>query len=134
MQVRQLHVLVSKLPSFAAPVRPRSGASAPTRSRRLSSEQTQQLIKEYQAGATVYELGTKFEISRKTASAILKRHNVTMRRQGLSSEQVDAAVPLYESGWSLARIGEKYKVDPTTVWNRLRERGVRMRDAQGRAQ
>ncbi len=120
-----------KLPSLDAPARPRSGEGAPERSRRLTTKQTQQLIKEYEAGATVYELGEKFGTSRQTVSRILKRHGVTMRRQGLSSERVDEAVRLYEGGWSLAKIGEKYKVDPTTVMSRLHERGVKMRDTTG---
>lgn len=132
MQVRQLHVLMGKLPSLNAPVKSHSGQMAPRRSPRLAEEQTQQLVKEYKGRATVYELGEKFGISRQMVGKILKRHGVTMRRQGLSPDQVDEAVQLYDGRWSLARIGEKYMVDPTTVIDRLRERGVRMRDTDGR--
>lgn len=55
-----------------------------------------------------------------------------MRRRGLSPDQTDEAVQLYGEGWSLARIGERMGVDPTTVLAKLRDRGVRMRDIQGR--
>jgi hypothetical protein len=55
-----------------------------------------------------------------------------MRRRGLSPDQIDEAVQLYKEGWSLAWVGKRMTVDPTTVLARLRERGVRMRDAQGR--
>jgi hypothetical protein len=62
----------------------------------------------------------------------LRRHGVSMRRRGLSGEQVDEAVHLYGLGWSLARVGARLGVDATTVQARLRERGIAMRDAQGR--
>ncbi|WP_245267020.1 helix-turn-helix domain-containing protein [Saccharomonospora piscinae] len=90
------------------------------------------LIEGYEAGATIYELGDQFGISRQTVGKILKRQGVTMRRQGLTAGQVDEVLQLYEAGWSLARIGERMAVDPTTVLNRLRERGVLMRDTHGR--
>ncbi len=56
-----------------------------------------------------------------------------MRRTGLSDEQIEEAVELYaEQQWSLVRIAGKLGVDHGTVWARLKERGVRMRDTQGR--
>lgn len=90
------------------------------------------LIAGYQAGATVYQLGERFGIDRKTVSQVLRHHEVPMRRRVLSPEQIDEAAQLYGRGWSLARIGKKMGVAPTTVHNRLRERGVRIRDTQGR--
>jgi len=131
-QVSALESLIRKLPRLDMPVKPTADRPKPGRARQLNKEQVQRLIEDYQAGATVYELGDRFGINRRTVSAILKRHGVTMRRRGLSPEQVDEAVRLYEAGWSLARIGERMGVDPTTVLNRLRERGVKTRDAQGR--
>jgi site-specific DNA recombinase len=105
----------------------------PDTARQLKDDQVQQLIAGYLAGATVYQLGTRFGIERRTVSNILHRKNVPMRRRGLSPDQVDEAVRLYEDGWSLARIGVRMRVDPTTVLARLREQGVRTRDPQGRA-
>ena len=81
---------------------------------------------------TVYQLGDRFGIDRRTVSQILHRHGVPMRRRGLSPEQIDEAVQLYDGGWSLAWIGERLGVNPSTVLARLRERGVRMRDTHGR--
>lgn len=49
----------------------------------------------YQAGATVYQLGERFGIDRRTVSVILHRHDVPMRRRGLSPHEVDEAVQLY---------------------------------------
>ena len=90
------------------------------------------LIDSYRGGATVYELGARFKIDRRTVSVILKREGVMLRRRGLDTEQVDQAVHLYGTGWSLAKIGEHLGVDAGTVHARLRERDVRMRDTQGR--
>nr|WP_116112897.1 MULTISPECIES: hypothetical protein [Amycolatopsis] len=131
-QVTTLESLLRKLPRLDAPVKPSPERPKPGRARQLDDEQTKLLIEGYLAGATVYELGERFGINRRTVSVVLKRHGVTMRRRGLSSEQVDEAVQLYEVGWPLARIAERMDVDPTTVLNRLRERGVRMRDTHGR--
>ena len=131
-QLSALESLLRKLPSPDQPVEPSPDRPKPGRARQLDAEQTKQLIEDYQAGSTVYELGDRFGINRRTVSAILKRHGVAMRRRGLSPEQVDEAVRLYEAGWSVARIGERMSVDPTTVLNRLRERGVKTRDTHGR--
>ncbi|MQA87590.1 MAG: hypothetical protein GEV03_23950 [Streptosporangiales bacterium] len=131
-QVRWLGDLLRKLPSLDAPVPQPTKRPKPSRAKRLDEEQVQQLVEGYQAGATVYELGDQFGISRQTAAEILKRHGVQVRRQGLTLEQIDEAVRLYEAGWSLAGIGGRMSVDPTTVLHRLRERGVQIRDTHGR--
>ncbi len=80
----------------------------------------------------MYELGDRFGIERRTASNILRRHGVPMRRLGLSPDQVDEAIHLYNLGWSLARVGEHLGVNHTTVLNKLRERGIPTRDTHGR--
>jgi hypothetical protein len=41
----------------------------------------QKLIAGYQAGATVYQLGERFGIERRTVSEILHRHRIPMRRR-----------------------------------------------------
>ncbi|MGF6885627.1 hypothetical protein ABIA39_008388 [Nocardia sp. GAS34] len=105
----------------------------PRRARQLAQDQIQMLIHDYIAGATTYELSSRFDVDRRTVSAILHRHNVPMRRRGLSVDETEEAIRLYRLGWSLARVGKHFAVDPATVLNRLRERGVRTRDTHGRA-
>jgi len=133
-QVSALESLLRKLPSLDSPTKLSPDRPKPRRARQLDDEQMKLLIEGYQAGATVYELGERFGISRQTVGKILKREGVKMRRRGLTPDQVDEAVRLYEAGWSLARIGQRMDVDPTTVLNRLRERDVRLRDPHGRQQ
>ncbi|WP_435581517.1 helix-turn-helix domain containing protein [Amycolatopsis thermoflava] len=104
----------------------------PRRARHLREDQVEQLIADYQSGATVYELSDRFGIERRTVSSILHRHGVPMRRRGLSPEQVDHAIHLYNLGWSMARVGDHLGVNHTTVLNKLRERGIPTRDTHGR--
>lgn len=131
-QVSELESLMRKLPDTSGPLRAARRGPAPGTAKQLESHQVQELISAYTAGATVYQLGDRFGIDRRTVSQILHRHGVPTRRRGLSSGQVDEAVGLYGAGWSLARIGEHMGVDPGTVHARLRRQGVRMRDTRGR--
>jgi DNA-directed RNA polymerase specialized sigma24 family protein len=131
-QVSELEALIRKLPDPASPVRRPLRRRVPGTAKQLEPDHVQELIEGYQAGATVYELGARFGIERRTVSNILHRHGVPMRRRGLAPAQTDEAVRLYEAGLSLARIGEHLSVDPTTVLTRLRERGIPTRDTHGR--
>jgi hypothetical protein len=131
-QVEALETLLQKLPDPTVAAPPPLERPKPRRARQLDADQVQELIAGYQAGATVYELGDRFGIERRTVSNILHRHDVPMRRRGLSLDQVDDAIHLYNLGWSLARVGAQFDVDHTTVLTKLRERGVPTRDSRGR--
>jgi hypothetical protein len=100
--------------------------------RRLTKPQQAELIERYRSGDLMTELAKKFEIDRRTVSAILKRHEVPTRPQGLSVKQVQDAVLMYAQGNSLAVIGSKLGVDTRTVDHRLLGQGVQMRDTRGR--
>jgi hypothetical protein len=100
--------------------------------RKLQPYQVRALQTDYKAGATVYELATRYKISRQTVSLHLHRLGIQMRRQGLAEQQVIDGARLYEQGWSCARIARHYDVTPGTVWLRLRDIGVQMRDPHGR--
>jgi hypothetical protein len=103
-QVEALETLLRKLPDPAAPVPASAERPKPRRARQLDANQTQALIQGYTTGATTRELGDRFGIDRRTASNILHRHGVPMRRRGLSPDQVDEAIHLYDLGWSLAAL------------------------------
>jgi hypothetical protein len=131
-QVKALEQLHEKLPTLDTPQPTPARRDRPRRARQLGDDQIQQLIAGYESGATVYELGDRFGIERRTVSNILQRHGVPMRRRGLSPDQVDDAIHLYNLGWSLARVGQHLGVDHTTVLNKLRERGIPTRDTHPR--
>ena len=107
-------------------------SASPRRLRRLNESERAALAQDYVAGMTVYELATKYGISRDTVSKHLHRKSVEMRGKSPTQEQVDDAVRLYGEGWSTQRIGDKLGVYPQTVRRQLLERGVRMRDTHGR--
>jgi hypothetical protein len=131
-QVEALETLLRKLPNPTTPAPPPIDRPKPRRARQLNTNQVQELIAGYQAGATVYELGAWFGIDRRTVSNILHRHDVPMRRRGLSPDQIDTAIHLYHLGWSLARVGQHLGVDHTTVLTTLCEHGISTRDTHGR--
>lgn len=106
-QLSELESLLTRLPDASKPLRPARRGRSPGSARQLDSQQVQELISGYAAGATVYQLGDRFDIDWRTVSQILQRHDVPMRRRGLSPEQIDEAVRLYGEGWSLVRIGER---------------------------
>lgn len=81
-QVEALEALLRKLPDPTTPGPP-TNRPKPGRARQLNADQVQELIAGYQAGATVYALGTQFGIERRTVSNILHQHGVQMRRRGL---------------------------------------------------
>jgi len=83
-QVSELESLLRRLPEASEPLRPVRRSRLPGSARQLESQQVQEFISGYEAGATVYQLGEQFGIDRRTVSAILHRHDVPMRRRGLS--------------------------------------------------
>jgi len=127
----ELESLVRKLPGPSAPPRPRPNRRVPGTARQLGADQVEQLVADYRDGATVYQLGDRFGIDRRTVGAILTRNGVQTKHPGLTTDDIDQAGQLYEDGWSLARIGERLGVTATTVHRRLRDRGVQMRNSQG---
>jgi hypothetical protein len=131
-QVRALEQLRRKLPSLDTPEPTPTKRDRPQRARQLGNDQIEQLITGYQPGSTVYELGNRFGVERRTISNILRRHGVPMRRRGLTPDQVDNAIHLYNLGWSLARVGQHFGVAHTTVLTKPRERGAPTRNTHGR--
>jgi hypothetical protein len=130
-QLEALETLLRKLPDPTEPAPPSVDRPKPRRARQLDADQVQELIAGYQAGATVYELGDRFGIERRTVSNILHRHQVPMRRRSLSPDQVDTAIHLYHLGWSLARVGQHLNVHHTIVLTTRREHNIPTRDTHG---
>ncbi|MGN6330334.1 MAG: helix-turn-helix domain-containing protein [Motilibacteraceae bacterium] len=129
--VRQLEALIAKLPHLSSPAPLRSNLPRVGTARQLDAEQIGELIADYRAGATVFALGEKFGIDRRTVGKILTRNGVKTKHPGLTGADVTQAAQLYDDGWSLARIGERLGVTATTVHRRLRERGVTMPPTTG---
>lgn len=79
MQASSLESLIARLPDPASPIPPPRRRAKVRTARQLRAEQTQELIDSYRAGATVYTLGERLGIDRRTVGAILKRNGVVTR-------------------------------------------------------
>ena len=95
--------------------------------KQLGPDELDALVAAYQAGSTVYELGTQFGINRETVGKHLRACGVDTTPPGLRPEHVPTAARLYEAGQSLAIIAERFGTTANTVRNRLMEMGVVMR-------
>lgn len=87
--------------------------------RRLNAEQIEQLVAEYRAGATTYQLAKHWQIHRHTVTAHLERAGEPIRRPFLTPEQLVEAAELWAEGWSINRLARKYGMDPKTMKSRL---------------
>jgi DNA invertase Pin-like site-specific DNA recombinase len=109
-------------------------AGSPRRIARLDDDDVAALTSAYVAGASVYELASRFGIHRETVSACLKKHDVALRRQRLTTNQIDAVVRLYEDGQTTAQIAAELGVGKTLIRTTLVARGVpRRRGGRRRA-
>jgi transposase len=95
--------------------------------RKLQPQEIESLAADYQAGAEVRELATRYQVHRTTVTALLLRTGVTLRQRGLTDDQISEAATFYREGWAVARIGDHFGVDGTTVWRSLRQHGVVLR-------
>jgi len=98
---------------------------------RLRSEEVEELLNRYQAGAKIGELATIFGVHRDTVSEILDRQGVPRRQRGIPPELVEEVIAAYRGGSSLATIGGEMSVDPGTVALTLRKAGVQLRPRRG---
>ena len=131
-QVTALESLRVKLPDLEASPEPPRERQRPKRARRLDISEVQQLIENYEAGSTVYELAAEFDIARNTVCRLLHRHDIPMRRRGLSTEQVAHAGQLYTDGTPTAELANTFNVDERTLCRALRKHGLTLRGPQGR--
>ena len=75
-RLQALKYLIRTLPDPGSPEPKREPRSVHGIAKRLKEAQVKDLIGEYQAGATVYELGDRYGIDRKTVSKILRREGI----------------------------------------------------------
>jgi hypothetical protein len=98
--------------ALAKPVRP--DGRIPGSARRLSGEETAELVSAYTAGATVAQLGVQFGLSKGTVGKRLEQAGVVMRTTVRTEEQ-ERMKELFAEGHSLNAIGRMVGRDPKTV-------------------
>ena len=85
----------------------------------------------YRSGKTIYELGDRFGIDRRTVAQILRRDWSPLRSQPLTRYQIDQAITLYQDGLSLVSVGEIIGCSHSTIWLALHSAGVKLRTRPG---
>ncbi len=99
---------------------------------RLGSDEADQMVTDYQAGAKIKDLAARYRINRNTVIGHINRTGVRRHYPALVSEEIMRATQLYQSGRSLAAIGRHFGVNASTIRTALLRAGVAMRDCQGR--
>ena len=100
--------------------------------KRLSEREIDEAIAGYEAGATLRQLGTQFDVSRHTISKHLRARGIQLRLSSLTPDEIEEAKQLYAQGLSLARVGQHFNRDASLIHLTLRRAGVQCRDPQGR--
>lgn len=126
--LEKFQALLELVPSGVPPA-PRKARQA---QRRLREAQVKELVADYLAGSTVYELADQFGVHRHTVSGILERRGVSRRYQKLSPEQLDLACTLYRGGLSLTKVGRQLGRPAETVRQALMKAGVEIRPRRSR--
>ncbi len=99
--------------------------------RKLSPEEIQNLVAQYEAGSSIADLARLFGMHTQTVDAHLKRQGVEKHWAfRLSSEQVDKAVELYANGWSTIEIAKEFNITTNTANRSLIRAGVTLRSAR----
>ena len=122
----QFRRLAAGLPDVMSRSKSTEPRSIIRRQVRLTQDEVDQLIAQYLAGATSYELAEQWHLHRHTITEHLRRAGV-LRYRSLTEIQVTEACRLYLDGWSLARIAAALSCAPHTVRSALLREGVTMR-------
>lgn len=115
------------LPTDPARTQEQPVEAVPNRARRLSAEQTAELVARYESGETVYELGSRFGIHRTTVGVILKREQVTTRWRVLTESDIAEAIARYQAGASEATVAAHFNLAPSSIHHLLKQRGIARR-------
>ena len=101
-------------PFLAGSIRQQLTASRPQR--RLTPEQLQDLVSNYEAGkGSIYSLVKVYGISHHTVSAHLRATGLMLSHQPLSNGEIEKARQLRRAGLSFNTIGGALGRDPKTV-------------------
>jgi transposase-like protein len=100
---------------------------------RLSPKHRDQLVDEYQAGASMLSLAQRWGLHRTTVAEHLRRAGVEVKQRGIPREWLDEALRLYEDGWSCQLLAERFGCDDETVRQTLKRHGVQLRSPWDRS-
>jgi DNA invertase Pin-like site-specific DNA recombinase len=93
----------------------------------ITPEALQEMIAEYESGASLISIATARKLGKQTVSRLLSEAGVRIRRQGLDKDQVGQASRAYLSGQTTREIAEDLGVGHAMVWRALKSAGVELR-------
>lgn len=100
--------------------------------RRLTTEQSRDLVTRYQASVPAIELAKVYGISRNSVLNIVEAAGLPRQVGRMTANDQATAIQLYETGMSCATIAEQFGRSPGTIWHLLKRSGVSLRDTHGR--
>jgi len=100
---------------------------------RLDTLEIDRLVADYQAGRSLADLASEFDIHRRTVAMHLERRGVARRAtlRKMSHTDIEEAARRYRAGDSLATVGSALHVDAATVRRELQRAGVTIRQRRG---
>ena len=103
--------------------------------RRLRKNESIEIARLFQSGATITALARKYNVHRYTIQVHLNKNGVESLSSpaNLTDSDVQAAARLYESGQSLVTVAEQFQVSAETIATHLRRAGVQIRRRRGLA-
>jgi hypothetical protein len=99
--------------------------------RRLSVDERQQLVADYQAGQPTTALMVTYGLGKGTVLELLREAGVRLRAQGQRNIDLAEAIERYTAGWSLKKLGAAYDCDAETIRKALRAAGISRRSPHG---
>jgi len=96
--------------------------------RKLNPDEQAELVRLYQAGASMLELSRKFECHRNTVVRHLEKAGVDVRPQKkMTPDLVAQATALYNQDQSLAEVGQLLGLEASTIGKALKRAGITLR-------
>ncbi|WP_191305360.1 hypothetical protein [Lentzea cavernae] len=95
--------------------------------RKLKPAEIDELVEQYRAGSSVYQLAKQYGFHRITIGKHLRSRGIDTTAPALTHEQVREAAQLYADGWSCKKIAKNFGTGAETVRERLQQAGVTMR-------
>ncbi|AEM38943.1 hypothetical protein Pyrfu_1075 [Pyrolobus fumarii 1A] len=102
------------------------------RSKKLTPEEEEQLVREYMEGVPVQQLLEKYNISTTKLYEILKKHNVPHRssrrshsHRRVTPDEIEEIEKLYKQGATVYEIAKKLERPVSTVYAVLRRLGLK---------
>lgn len=113
--------------------RPKKQIPKKQRQRRLTEDEVDRLVADYEAGASAVTLAKRFGVHRTSVTGYLDRRQVKRRitHNKLTTIDLDEVVRLYVKGESLAKVGQVFSVDAATIARALRQQGIQLRPRRG---